>query len=96
MHPPGPLASRRQSLIVARHAFIAACSAAVWLAEPVFAIEIRPVESDITMAIQLLSACAIGIAVNATPIVIVRVASFFMGIPTLLRGSPTRDRTKVI
>jgi hypothetical protein len=93
MHPPGPLASRRQSLIVARHAFIADCSAAVWLPDPVLAIEICPVESDITIAIQLLSACATGVAANATPIVIVRVASFFMGIPTLLRGTTARDRT---
>jgi hypothetical protein len=94
MHPPSPLASRRQSLIVARHAFMAACSAAFWLADPVLAIEMRPVESDITIAIQSLSACATGDAANAAPIAIVRVASFFMGTSTLLRGTIRRDRTK--
>ena len=88
-------ASKLQSLTVARHAFIAACSAAVWLADPVLAIEICPVESDITMAIQLLSACASGVAANATLIVIVRIASFFMGTTTLLRGTIKRDRRKV-
>src|SRR5580693_10211778 len=81
MHPPGPpLARTRQSLLP--HAAIACCSALAWLAAP-SVILICPVESDIAIAIQLLSACATGVAANATPIAIAAAASFFIGFPTL-------------
>jgi len=83
MHPPGPLARTRQSLTRLRHACITACSAAAWVDAPPSEIEICPVESDIAIAIQLPSACAIGIAANATPIAIATAASFFTGFPTL-------------
>jgi hypothetical protein len=87
MHPPGPLARTRQSLIRLRHACITTCSAASLVGDPVVEIEMCPVESDIAIEIQLPSACAIGVAANATPIAIAAAAVFFMGFPTLLHGT---------
>jgi hypothetical protein len=61
------------------------------------------VESDIAIAIQLSSACAVGVAANATPIAVAATASIFIGIPTpflsphaaaqatLLHGTTSRD-----
>jgi hypothetical protein len=42
-----------------------------------------PVESDIAIAIQLLSACATGAGANATPTAIAAHARFFMDFPDL-------------
>ncbi|OBI19391.1 hypothetical protein A5712_19360 [Mycobacterium sp. E2327] len=50
-HPPCPLANRRQSLIVLRHADITVFSASDWLLPPVVNL-IFPVESEIAMAIH--------------------------------------------
>lgn len=65
MQPPWPLASRRQSLMLLRQVSIAAFSAAPWLAAP-SAMLMCPVESEMAIAIPLLSACATAVGANAT------------------------------
>jgi hypothetical protein len=77
----------RQSLIRLRHASITTFSAASLVAAPLVEIDMCPVESDIAIEIQLPSACASGVAANATPIPIATTAFFFMGFPTLLHGN---------
>jgi hypothetical protein len=78
----------RQSLIRLRHASITTFSAASLVAAPLVEIEMCPVESDIAIEIQSPSACASGVATNATPIAIATTAVFFMGFPTLLHANP--------
>jgi hypothetical protein len=69
-----------------RHADITFCSAADWLAPPETHL-ICPVESDIAIATQSLSACAGGVAAkvaaHAMPIAIATAAGFFIGFPAV-------------
>lgn len=82
MQPPSPLASKRQSLMLLRHVSITAFSAAAWPAAPSVML-MCPVESDIAIAVQSLSARATGVAATATPTAITANARLFMGYPAL-------------